>query len=139
MLPSDAPFDAASTTLTEPSFPNSILSSKAFASLSGNIILAIISPAGAAIKLAEIRYSSGIPISEYPTKTEPETEATPPTITVNNSDVDSLLIYGFIKRGDSVCDKNIFAAADKVSSLDVPRSLAKAPPIIFTINCIIPK
>ena len=75
--PSIAPLEAASTILDESSFTISI-SSLTFASLiSGIIILEIISPAGADIKLADTKYSIGIPNNEYPTNIDPETEASP--------------------------------------------------------------
>ena len=137
--PSIAPLEAASTILDESSFTISI-SSLTFASLiSGIIILEIISPAGADIKLADTKYSIGIPNNEYPTNIDPETEASPPTITVNNSDSVNFSTYGLINNGASVCPKNIFAADDIVSSLEVPKSFDNPPPISFITNCITPK
>ena len=131
--------EAASTILDESSFTISI-SSLTFASLiSGIIILEIISPAGADIKLADTKYSIGIPNNEYPTNIDPETEASPPTITVNNSDSVNFSTYGLINNGASVCPKNIFAADDIVSSLEVPKSFDNPPPISFITNCITPK
>ena len=43
-----------------------------------------------------------MPNNEYPTNIDPETDASPPTITVNNSDSVSFSTYGLIKRGASV-------------------------------------
>ena len=137
--PSIAPLDAASTTFAESSFTISISSFTLASFISGIIILEIISPAGADIKLADTKYSIGIPNNEYPTNIDPETEARPPTITVNNSDSVNFSTYGLIKRGASVCPKNIFADDDIVSNLDVPKSFANPPPISFITNCIIPK
>ena len=81
----------------------------------------------------------GIPNIEYPTNIDPETDARPPTITVNNSDSDNFSTYGFIKSGASVCPKNILAVADIVSNFEVCSSLANAPPKLFITNCIIPR
>lgn len=50
------------------------------------MILAIRSAAGAYMKAAASRYSSGAPRSEYPTRVEPATLANPPTMTVKSSE-----------------------------------------------------
>src|SRR3712207_7542244 len=58
----------------------------------------------------------------YTTLFRSATVAIPPIITVGNSDLVIVFIYGFITSGASVCPIKIFATADTVSEPLVPRS-----------------
>ncbi|MPN29694.1 hypothetical protein SDC9_177147 [bioreactor metagenome] len=85
------------------------------------------------------KYSIGIPIPAYPIRTVADILPIPD---IKTSIISLSLIPGkyFDTRiGDSVCPRNIFATATKLSTLLVPRTLPITPPITLTTAPIIPK
>ena len=140
--PEAAPLAAASMTFTASpsccSLSSSLDKSSLGTSVSGTMSFANISPPGAAMKEAAMRYSSGTPKDAYPAKTEPATEASPPTITANNSDCVMRLMKGRTTKGASVCPTKILAVAERLSALDVCSTLRNPPPKKLMTHCITP-
>ena len=130
--PSVAPFPRDSKTFPSVGsfkLDDKFISLDAVLSVSGYIIFATTSAAGALIIDAAIRCPA-IPgifssIPTYIAITPPATVANPPVIIAINSEFVILAINGFITRGASVCPTNILAEILVVSG-----------PLVFIVFCI---
>ena len=85
------------------------------------------------------KYCIGIPIPTYPINTVADILPIPDTNTNNNSLLVIACKYLLTNIGDSVCPKNMFATATKLSTLLVPNTFCIAPPINETMKFITPK
>ena len=85
------------------------------------------------------KYFIGIPIAEYPISTVADILPIPEIKTSIISLSVIFFKYLLTNIGDSVCPRNIFAVATKLSTCEVPSTLPIAPPTPLTTAPITPR
>ena len=134
--PASAPDPSASMTFFDSVSRTSFTdASRSDSSVSGQKVFAISSEPGAFITDAASRYSSGAPSREYPIKVDPATDAKPPDIHANSSDLVSFGIYGLTTSGASDCPRKITVEAKTDSTFEVPIMNFSAEPTYSTKYC----